>query len=394
MTPERSAKPGGRAEGGAAARDRSPFFAHVAREFSSRGTPERKVLAGKVGAHAAASEVGIRVPARHAVIDDIGELTPDMLDGQTVLKPNQGFSARGVMLLERVGPDTWFDHLAARPRTFADIVETQLEVKASFGMDPWAYVVEEMIRSTVDGHPNPYDYKFYCFRERVGMIVQMDRNAYPPRAVLLRPDFSPFAVGTDYVLARRALQPGRGVVPRHAAQMSQWASLLSLRTDSPFVRIDLYDSPGGPVFGEFTFSPGTTHRAMLSYAPHVVAEMDRLMTTPSTATVESFRAGMPDLSALPVPPQEVYGRLAAAAANSSGRAAQTLVELHQAAAGTAEPAHARALRSIAKAWKATRRANRAMELDRITAAVAVARTWRTGQEVPDMPEADPPAPVS
>ena len=365
----------------------SPFLDHVAAEFHSRGTAERKRLAGKVGAHAAATELGIRAPRRHAVIDDVADLTPDMLDGRRVLKPNQGFSGRGVMLLERVGPDTWFDHLAARARTFADIVESQLAVKASFGdRDRWQYVIEELIESTIAGRPVPFDYKFYCFRERVGMIVLQDRNSYPPRAALLKPDFAPFTAGKDYVLARRALQPGHPVVPRHAAAMSQWASLLSLRTDSPFVRIDLYDSTSGPVFGEFTFSPGTTHRAMLSFAPHLIRRMDRLLKKPSDATVDTFRASMPDLGALPTVPGDVFARLGAAAANGSGRAALTLADLHAEAARGTEGAHRRILRSIAEAWRATRRANRAAEFERIAAAVDVARGWRTGQEIPEMPE--------
>lgn len=371
----------------------SPFLAFVAAEFNRRGTGERKVLGGKVGAHAAATELGLRAPRRHAVIDDIADLAPDMLGERCVLKPAEGWASRGVMLLERLGEGRWFDHLAARARTFPEILAAQRKVKASFDAGRWPYVVEEMIGSTLAGRPIPFDYKFYCFRERIGMIVQIDRNAYPPRLALLRPDWSPLLAGQDYAFARTSVQQGQGVVPLHAAEMAQWAAICSLRTDSPFVSVDLYDSPDGPVFGEFTFSPGGTHRAMWSYAPRTLARLDRLFQRRSAETVDSFRAAMPDLSGLPTVAPDVFARLGAATANGHARAAQTLADFHSEAARSAPAHQAGVLRGIAGAWAATRRANRAMVRDRVLPAIELARSWDTGQEVPEPPEppAAPPA---
>ena len=368
------------------AEPRSPFLAFVAAEFAARGTPERARLGEKDAAHAVVGELGLRVPRRDHVIDDLDALTPDMLSGRRVLKPAGGWAARGVMLLERIDEDTWFDHLAARVRSFDAIVAAQRKVMASFGLTSWRWIVEEMVESTVAGRPIPFDYKFYCFRERIGMIVQIDRNAHPPRLVLLGPDFAPLALGRDYVLPRTSVQLGRAVVPRHAALMAQWASLLSLRTDSPFVSIDLYDSPDGPVFGEFTFSPGGTHRALWSYAPPLLAELDRLFALPSEATLESFRAGMPDLSDLPLPRSESYARLAANAANGHSRAVQTLIDFHRDKASGAAPPHAEILRGIARAWRRVRQANRAIGRERAVAGWVIARGWDTGQEVPEPPE--------
>lgn len=385
MTPDDDA-PGGPQATGDGAASRSPFLAFVASEFAGRGTPERAALARKDSAHAAVAEMGLRVPRRDLVIDDLADLTPDMLDGRHVLKPTGGWASRGVMLLERIDDDVWFDHLAARTRSFDGIRETQRKVMGSFGLTSWRWIVEEFVESTVAGRPIPFDYKFYCFRERIGMIVQIDRNAHPPRLALLGPDFAPLSIGRDYALARTSLEPGRAVVPRHAAQMAQWARLLSLRTDSPFVSIDLYDSPGGPVFGEFTFSPGGTHRALWSYAPHLLAELDRLFALPSEATVDSFRASMPDLTNLPMPRMESYARLAAGAAAGHARAAQTLIDFHRDRARGAPGAHARELRTIARAWRRVRQANRAIGRDRAVRGWLAARGWNTGQEVPEPPE--------
>ena len=364
---------------------RSPFLAFVAAEFTQRGTPERASLGEKDAAHAAVARMGLRVPRRDRVVDDLGALTPEMLDGRQVLKPVGGWAARGVMLLERIGEDVWFDHLAARARSFDAIVAAQRKVMSSFSRTSWRWIVEEFVETSVAGRPIPFDYKFYCFRERIGMIVQIDRNAYPPRLVLLGPDFAPLSLGRDYVLPRTSVQLGQAVIPRHAALMAQWASLLSLRTDSPFVSIDLYDSPGGPVFGEFTFSPGGTHRALWSYAPRLLEELDRLFSLPSEASVDSFRATMPDLSDVPTPRPESYARLAANAANGHSRAVQTLIDFHRDKAAAGGP-HADLLRGLARSWRKVRQANRALGREQAFAGWSVARRWNTGQEVPEPPD--------
>ena len=367
---------------------RSPFLRFVAREFShGRGTEDRRLLSSKKTAHAEVRKLGLRCPERHLVIHDLDAVKPADLPDRCVLKLSGGWSARGVMPVERLGAGLWFDHLALRSRRWKQIAERQRKVAASFGMTEPAWFVEEMVESTVAGKPIPLDYKFYCFRDRIGLVVQIDRNVTPARICLLREDFTPFVEGRDYALGSANAQPGQAAVPLNAPSLVYWAKLLSLRTDAPFVSVDLYDSPQGPVFGEFTFSPGGTHCAMWRYSEEMLARLDALFAAGSDATVGAFRAEADDPAALPRPRPEVYARLAAAVLGSSSRAADRLAEFYAGAARTAAAGRAEhqadALAALGRSWTAIRDAMRAQQRRRTEKARVVAAPWDTDQRWPD-----------
>lgn len=100
-----------------------------------------------------------------------------------------------------------------------------------------------------DGTASLSDYKFFVF-DGVVRMVQVDINRFTDhRRALYSPDWKRLPVRLHYPMAKRDLPP-----PMHLAEMLEIASRLG--QDSPFVRIDLYDLPEGPKFGEITFAPG------------------------------------------------------------------------------------------------------------------------------------------
>lgn len=260
--------------------NKSVFLQFVAKEFVARGTKLRSNLANKTFAHETVKKLNfsgepLHIPTQRSLLRDIQSLTPELLGPRCVLKYAHGWSARGVMPLQWMADDKYFDHLKLKITSLSLIIEEQEKVSQSFanGSDEW--IIEEFLTSAQPG-PIPFDYKFYVFQKQIGLVVQIDRNANPPKIALFDGNFQPLYEGKDYLRDRARSQNGVHLLPQHAVQLSCWALLLAQQTDSPFVSIDLYDTDKGPAFGEFTFSPGATHRRMIKFSSQLIDTFDAL----------------------------------------------------------------------------------------------------------------------
>lgn len=258
----------------------SRFLKFNTAEFRRRGTDLRKELSDKTRVHSllqdqvlAGSRIG--VPTQHAVLTSPDDITSELLGDKAALKFAEGWSAKGVMLLERTGEDRYFDHMILQERTLEGIRERQRAVAANFPRKKPSWIVEDILRGNQPGVV-PFDYKFYMFQGQIGMVAQIDRNSSPPRMVNLDGDLRPMIHGRDYWFRPKDLQAGVPVVPRSAVMLSRWAIELSLMTDAPFVRVDLYDTDDGPSFGEFTFSSGAEVQGTVSYSDEILEKFDRL----------------------------------------------------------------------------------------------------------------------
>lgn len=254
----------------------SPFLSFVAAEFRKRGTPLRKQLSNKAHAAKLVSELGLKVPQRHRTLDDITTLKESDLGARAVLKYGRGWASRGVMLLEKSRPEFYFDYMGLRELSLDELIKRQQQVATSFGHSNPCWFIEDFIEPAQEAHI-PFDYKFYVFaKKEIGLVVQIDRNSSPARIALMDGNFKPLVHGTDYKISSENAQPGVAVPPQNAVAMAWWALKLALQTDSPFVSIDLYDSASGPVFGEFTFSPGGTHKRMFTFSKDQIELFDVL----------------------------------------------------------------------------------------------------------------------
>lgn len=258
----------------------SPFLRFMAAEFRRRGTPLRRELTDKTQVHRLLGDkrlggTRIGLATQRAVLTQPDQITAEALGDRVALKFAHGWSAKGVMLLERIGEERYFDHLALREWTLEGIRERQQAVAARFPKKKSAWIVEDFLRGVQPGAV-PFDYKFYTFQGQIGMVAQIDRNSSPPRVVMLDGDLKPMIEGRDYKLKPKDLQPGVPVVPRSAVMLSRWAIELSQMTGSPFVRVDLYDTDDGPAFGEFTFSSGAEHKRTITYSEETLEQFDRL----------------------------------------------------------------------------------------------------------------------
>lgn len=257
--------------------DDSSFLTFVAKEFRSRGTELREKLSQKEYASNLVNSLGLKSAEKYHQLNNIAELTEQLLGDRCVLKYARGWSSRGVMLLEKKRENEYFDYMSLRAKSLEDIKAEQNRIANSFNDNAPFWIIEEFIRPTQSTGAIPFDYKFYVFQGQVGLIVQMDRNSSPPKVALLDANFKPLKHGFDYILGSSNVQQATPIVPLHASELMWWAAKLSEQTDSPFVSIDLYDSPEGPVFGEFTFSPGGVHKRLFKFSERQLKKFDILI---------------------------------------------------------------------------------------------------------------------
>lgn len=242
--------------------------------------------------------------------------------GRFVVKQPNRHSSKGIFVLESIGGGRYLDLLRMNVVTAADIVTD--------GPAPEYWLAEECIDSGIEGKPVPFDYKVYAFRGQVTHVNQIDRNSSPARAAFFDGAFIPLEVGRDITLDESRWLPGHHVIPRHAGAMIEMASTLSKQLDTRFVKVDCYDGPDGPVFGEFTFASGGDDGAMMQYNPEILAKLDQATAGEEAGALSGFDLDMErfrsSLKRRPTVTADaaVYSRLACSAAQGDHRYAHFL----------------------------------------------------------------------
>lgn len=261
----------------------SNFFEFVASEFYKIGSDERRFFLDKEKSGEFVQRLGFRIPKRYGVLNDISSLTAKDLHDSCVLKYGRGWSSQGVMLLERKRDGNYFDYMALESLSLDKIIDRQKKTHLKFGHEDKFWIIEEFLPSIYSCGRIPFDYKFYTFYGKVAVILQIDRNSTPPRIAIFDENFLPLEPGKDYILGTQEMQIGVPLIPYHATEMLKCAQILSQATRSPFVSIDLYDTPNGLVFGEFTFSPGGVHNRLQKYEHSWIDRFDEFFAAAKSA---------------------------------------------------------------------------------------------------------------
>ncbi|GIT92662.1 hypothetical protein JANAI62_31010 [Jannaschia pagri] len=309
---------------------KSEFLAFVAREFyMGRGTEFRKNLSNKLVVKNLLEGSGIFIPEVYQEVEDLDAFDLDSLPEFFVLKYAFGWSGRGVMLLRKLTGDRFLDLMSLRIMSRAEIQAQQIKAVKGFrnAKRTPRWITEQFVQSTIPGRPVPMDYKFFCFQGRVEVILQIDRNTQPIRKALFNGEFVPLKPGIDYLDCDKGSRPGVPIVPLHAEDLLDTAKRLSRYTDAPFVSVDLYDSPEGVYFGEFTFSPGNVAGRSQEYSDAYHDRMEEAFLEAKTllksdpSTVGTFSPG-PKHG--PCCEPTLYGLLASGVLDSSVDSARAL----------------------------------------------------------------------
>ena len=179
----------------------------------------------------------------------------DVLEGvdACVIKPKEAHSSRGVLSLKRVDEIT-FECLQLRCRLrLVDILE-RLYQEMREHQFPNHWQLEELLLPP-SGLLRPVDdFKFYAFRGRVGLILQVARQPEGQYYRWYDRNWHPVETGKYAEANDPALLP-----PRAPEALLSIAERVSAALPTPFCRIDLYEARQGPVLGELTPVPGTYH---------------------------------------------------------------------------------------------------------------------------------------
>lgn len=211
----------------------------------------------KLAGYELARRCSVAVPEILVEQTTIDDLDWASLPDRFVVKPVDGAASRGIFLLERTGRDDLVDHMDGSSTSPADVSERYRALVAEGRISP-TLMVEELLRP----HPSvasevavPDDLKAFCFFDHPGVIMQRrchrttDRSRWRFRfwdaewsdlgAVKyvdrLDPTLAPPVLGDEVLAVLRAV--GRELAV-------------------PFVRLDVFETDRGVVFGELTPHPG------------------------------------------------------------------------------------------------------------------------------------------
>lgn len=181
-----------------------------------------------------------------------------------VLKPNLMSSSRGVMVIRVQADGTYFDSLKGRTLTFGDILteQTKLFEEAKYKKS-YRIFAEEVVLDAKDPTKIPLDYKIYCFYDKPVLVQQIDRNSKPTSTSFFDRNFEKMDIEGKITSSWKHYQLGPVAPPATANQMLSIAGRLTQAIETPFMRVDMYNSTRGPLVGELTPAPGGPYHGIL-----------------------------------------------------------------------------------------------------------------------------------
>jgi hypothetical protein len=187
---------------------------------------------------------GFRVPDLYWSGSDPGRIPFDSLPEHYVVRPVVGHSRRGVYVM--ANGVNLLDGQTYTP--------DQLSVAIRRGLRPLTrrrVLVEEFIRSESGDYSLPDEYKFYAFRSQLAGVLYI-RRAEPARSLYFTENWERLpALHPAYPWPETEPLPEP---PRCFEELRSCAAALG-RAYETFVRVDLYASDRGCIFGEFTATP-------------------------------------------------------------------------------------------------------------------------------------------
>lgn len=212
----------------------------------------------KLRNYSLANSHGIKTPDILALWARVDDIDLGSLPDRFVLKSDGGAGGRGVFPLERVGEDRYVTAGGGSRYSSTSLKERICEL-GDRARPP--FFAEEWLAAHSQNGPLPQDVKIFAFYGEIGQIllrsVATHGDADSIRYRFLAAD------GTDLgKVSLASIAPIEDTVPVPAdlTDMLEVARHLSRATGTPFVRVDVYDTPGGATLGELTRAPGGPHR--------------------------------------------------------------------------------------------------------------------------------------
>jgi hypothetical protein len=204
----------------------------------------QRKLSNKWNSREFAVKHGCRVPELYWCGRNVERIPFASLPSHYVLRPVVGHSSRGAYVMAN-----GLNLLDGTSHTSSELVKRLQE-----SLRPWTrrrVLVEEFVRSETGTYRLPIDYKWYMFGDRVAAILYLDKQdevkgEYLDENWEVLPSLNPM-----YSWPKDEAPPAK---PQCFDEMTSYAKTLGLAYES-FVRVDLYASDRGCMFGEFAATP-------------------------------------------------------------------------------------------------------------------------------------------
>jgi TupA-like ATPgrasp len=213
-----------------------------------------------------------------------------------VVKPVQGWSSRGVYALQRDGDGllSVFDNRAfswdeVRSKLAVDEKELAADAEAKGFRLTREVLVEELVPSGQPDRALPFDWKCYCIGGRVEVVMQKDAGDRRERSAARYKFWSPELTELGPVLDHHDYDASLPT-PRDPQGLIETAERVARALPGLFVRIDLYDVPGGVVFGEITPQPGGPQRFTPDLDRRLGEAWERALAAEWARTIRDGRA--------------------------------------------------------------------------------------------------------
>ncbi|MGW9402565.1 ATP-grasp fold amidoligase family protein [Arthrobacter sp. NPDC055585] len=235
----------------------TPWTTRIAHRNAGKETNIPWWVHDKFKLHNFCKEHGFPTPDVYNFWKTPGEITFDGAPKKFVLKPTVMFSMWGVMLLEKLDDGTFHDELKDRVLTFENIQAEQQKVyERCKYKGAYRLMMEEKIESRNPGQPVPLDYKIAVFYDEPGQVQQINRNPAIPENAFFDGSFEPLDLTHTIISDWSTTKRGEHDRPDDYEEMLQIAADVTKKLGTPFMRVDMFAGPSGPVVGELTASPG------------------------------------------------------------------------------------------------------------------------------------------
>jgi hypothetical protein len=191
-----------------------------------------------------------RVPETYWRGRDVNKINFDKLPKQYVIKPTIGHSSKLVFLFDN--SINLFDNRKYSYEVLLGVMNTELEKNSNL-----EFIIEEFLKTEQGEFKIPIDYKFYAFDGVIAAIQVIQRFGYKKSISGI---YDEGWNQMKHLFRKRRFSfkgdrfKGRFERPPKLEEMIEYAKRLS-KAYEIFVRIDLYATQKGTVFGEFTPTP-------------------------------------------------------------------------------------------------------------------------------------------
>ncbi len=234
-----------------------PLFSEMIRKrnhdwWAGKKPMWQKELSSKLAGRNYVKELGLKVPELYWKGDDLAS-TPsfDRFPNQFVLKPEKGWSSNNVYCIKN-GEDILTHTYHDRDSLIAALTNDKFvsENKPTIMIEE---LLEPEVKQRDDGLPR--DFKFHCFGDEIAMIHVALRKSEVNKRENEHQYYTPdFNIMSQRIMEKR--DQGRTPIPRPDCWDEMVNAVKTIgRELGIYMRIDMYPTNRGAVFGEFTPTP-------------------------------------------------------------------------------------------------------------------------------------------